>query len=142
MPQITIDFNSKISGSQELISKLENKQGKNKNKAQLKILEEEGKKAIANNDIYLLTRINEQIDELQTKLLWQDPDFVTYQFQILSQEYTFTNEKEASNHINKGRKAIEHGDIKELKECIGNLIRLLPPKEQEVAKQIISGIMH
>ena len=142
MPQITIDFNSKISGSQELISKLENKQGKNKNKAQLKILEEEGKKAIANNDVYLLTRINEQIKELEFKLLWQDPDFVTYQFQRLSQENTFTNEKEASNHINKGRKAIERGDIEELKECIGNLVRLLPPEEQEVAKQILSGIKH
>ena len=89
-----------------------------------------------------MTRINEQIEELRTKLLWQDPDFVTYQFQRLSQEYTFTNEKEASNHINKGRKAIERGDIEELKECIGSLVRLLPPKEQEVAKQDLSGITH
>jgi hypothetical protein len=104
-------------------------------------MQEEGEKAIKENDKTLLIRVNEQIKELGGKALFSNPATWVYQFhQLIGGNKKFINEKEAIYYTEKGRRAIELGDVEELKRCVHNLLLLLPSEEQETMRNNLSGI--
>ncbi|MFI5305207.1 MAG: hypothetical protein ACHQYP_10495, partial [Nitrospiria bacterium] len=108
---------------------------------QLNKIKAEGEKAISQNDRTLLARVNEQLSELWHKTMYSNPATWVYHFQeMIEGKNTFVNEQEAQYYIEKGKKAIEHEDIDELKRCLRSLIELLPPNQQEAFKNNISGI--
>ena len=59
-----------------------------------------------------------------------------FEFKIFTSP--FINEKEAEYYTDKGIKAIEEGDVDELKRCVRQLSLLLP--EEEKKKNPLSGI--
>lgn len=141
MPQLTDEFNSGIEDIDRLIDTLGQEKDKDNFKEQLGILKDEGQKAIENNDKHLLARVNEQIKELGFSVAFSNPSTWVYQFEkITNGEYKFTNESDARYYEDKGKKAIELGDVEELKRCVVNLINLLPVEQQKEINSSLSGI--
>lgn len=143
LPQLTKEFNEGVADIQKVIDTLGDDKEKGINNDQLKTLKEEGEKAIESKDKYLLMRVNEQIKELGARVALANPAMWVYQFERLTTEnHTFLSEKEASYYISKGKRAIELGDVDELKRCVHSLMLLLPPEEQETIRGNLSGITH
>ncbi|MBM3281560.1 MAG: hypothetical protein FJY91_02345 [Candidatus Harrisonbacteria bacterium] len=141
MPQLVKEFKDGIQDTQSIISDYADEKDRTANNDQLNKLKEEGEKAIANNDKSLLIRINEQIKELSSKAIFSNPVTWVHHFKkIVDSNPTFINKREAKYYIEKGRKAIELGDVDELKRCVRNLSLLLPSDDQEKIKDNLSGI--
>lgn len=141
MPQLIKEFQENIETTHKIITELDDDKDKVEPEENLKKMKEEGESAIAENDKVLLIRVNEQIKELSGKALFLNPATWVYYFQQLTVgNKKFINEKEAEYYKEKGRRAIELGDVDELKRCVHNLLLLLPSNEQETMKNILSGI--
>ncbi len=141
MPQLTKEFHAKTESVQKIINEYADEKDKNANNDQLTKMKVEGEKAIEDNDKTLLSRVNEQIEELGAKALFSNPATWVYHFQqIIQGDKNFINEKEARYYIEKGKRAIELNDMDELKRCVHNLMLLLPSDEQETIKKNLSGI--
>lgn len=140
MPQLIKEFQDITESVQEVIA-LSNDKDKIKHEDHLAKMKEEGTKAINENDKALLVCINEQAKALGRQIFFSNPASSIYQFQHLTNgDNKFVNEKEATYYTEKGRKAIEIGDISEVKRCVDNLLLLLPPDDQETMKRNLSGI--
>ncbi|MDA2922720.1 Hsp70 family protein [Patescibacteria group bacterium AH-259-L07] len=143
LPQLTKEFNESIADIQKVIETLGDEKEKEMNNDQIKTLKEEGERAIERKDKYLLMRVNEQVKELGMRVALANPAMWAYQFEKLTTEnHTFLSEKEASYYISKGKRAMDLGDVDELKRCVHSLMLLLPPEEQEAIRGNLSGITH
>ncbi len=143
MPQLTKEFNASIESAEKTINEYADQKDKTINLDQLKAMKAEGEKAIGQKDKTLLSRVNEQIRELESKAIYSNPSTWVYLFQKLTQsDKRFINEKEAQYYSEKGKRAIELNDVEELKRCIHNLQLLLPSDVQEEIRGNISGITH
>ena len=141
MPQLVKEFKDGIQDTQAIINDYADEKDKTINNDQLSKLKDEGEKAIANNDKSLLIRINEQIKELSSKAVFSNPATWVHQFKKITEgKPDFINEKEAKYYIEKGKRAIELGDVDEIKRCVHNLQLLLPSDVQETIKDNLSGI--
>ncbi len=141
MPQLVSEFKESIESTQKIITELGDDKDKVKHEEHLAKMTEEGEKAVTENDKALLIRVNEQIKELGAKALFSNPATWVYQFrQITDGNKKFINEKEASYYTEKGKRAIELGDVDELKRCVHNLLLLLPSDEQQTMQNNLSGI--
>lgn len=143
MPQLIKEFEDSISGTQEIIDEYADEKDKSMNTDQLSTLKAEGEKAIADNDKSLLIHTNEKIKELSAKAVYSNPATWIYQFKKITEgNSNFINEKEAEYYTEKGKRAIELGDIDEIKRCVHNLLLLLPSDDQKTIKNNLSGITH
>lgn len=143
MPQLIKEFEESIQGTQEIINEYADEKDKIMNNDQLLTLKSEGEKAIADNDKSLLIHTNEKIKELSAKAVYSNPATWIYQFKKITEgNSNFINEKEAEYYIEKGKRAIELGDIDEIKRCVHNLLLLLPSDDQKTIKNNLSGITH
>jgi molecular chaperone DnaK len=141
MPQLAKEFKESVESTQKIIAELGDDKDKVQHEEHLKKMQEEGEKAIKEDDKTLLIRVNEQINELGGKALFSNPATWVYQFhQLIGGSKKFINEKEAIYYTEKGRRAIELGDIEELKHCVHNLLLLLPSEDQETMRNNLSGI--
>jgi len=141
MPQLINEFKESAETTEKIILELGEDKDKVQHEEHLNKMKEEGEKAITENDKPLLIRVNEQIKELGGKALFSNPATWVWQFrQIVDGNKKFINEKEASYYSEKGRRAIELGDVDELKRCVHNLLLLLPSDEQETMRNNLSGI--
>ncbi len=141
MPQLVKEFNESLESAEKVITELGDDKDKVKHEEQLAQLKAEGEKAVKENDKPLLIRVNEQVSELTSRAIYSNPSTWAYLYRkITDGSKTFINEKEASYYIEKGRRAIEMGDVEELKRCVHNLQLLLPSGEQNAMKSNLSGI--
>jgi len=141
MPQLIKEFKESVESTQKVITELGDDKDKVQQEEHLKKMSEEGEKAITDNDKTLLIRVNEQIKDLGAKAFFSNPATWVYQFhQLIGSDKKFINEKEAGYYTEKGRRAIELGDIDELKRCVHNLLLLLPSEDQETMRNNLSGI--
>lgn len=143
MPQLTREFRDGLVKADETIKELGDKEELNQHRELLDSLKAEGEMAIANNDKHLLSRVNEQIDDLKHKILFSNPAAWAYMFQkIVSENKNFISDKEAEYYVNKGLRSIEMGDTEELKRCVRGLLLLLPPEQQQIIQNSMSGITY
>lgn len=143
MPQMVKEFKESIESTEKIITELGDDKDKVKHEEQMVKMKAEGEKAIAENDKTLLIMVNQQIKELGAKALFSNPATWVYQFrQLTTSGKKWINEKEAGYYTEKGRRAIELGDVDELKRCVHQLLLLLPSDEQESIKNNLSGITH
>jgi molecular chaperone DnaK len=141
LPQLKIEFNELTTSMTELINEYGDQKDKEIHIDQLKVLKDEGYKAIDNDDKILLSRVNEQLNELKGRILFSNPATWLYSFnQLIKEDHQWISEKESQYYLQKGQRAIETGDINELQRCVRSLWLLLPVSEQASAKNIISGI--
>lgn len=141
MPQLENEFKQKIEDTKKLIGELGQNETKEENLTQLQTLENEGGEAINNKDKDLLVRVNEQISELVARVMMSNPATWVYYFQELEKdELKFADIPSAKIYFEKGKMAMQTGNIDELKYCVRSLLALLPKEDQNTIKQGISGI--
>ena len=104
-------------------------------------IKKDGNSAIQSHDKELLARVNNQLLSLWGRIVFENPDILAHKLeQLASGQYNFTDKIEADYFIKKGRRAIELGDLDELKRCVRNLLLLLPVEEQAATAAALSGI--
>lgn len=143
LPQLIKLFRQRTGEVETMIAEIGLEQNKQRDLAQLTELKNEGEQAIHNKDKFLLIRVNEQILDLGRRIYFSHPGAWVQQFkQIIEGDNTFVNPKEAKYYIDKGNNCINAGDAEGLRQCVFNLLQLLPPEEQAVIRSQISGITH
>lgn len=141
MPQLVGEYRTGLESAQKIINEYADEKERVIYTDQLKEITNEGEKAIEHEDKDLLIRINEQLQELTARALFSNPAAWVYQFEKITEgNPQFLDEKEARYYIDKGRRAIELGDVDELKRCVHSLLLLLPPEEQAEIRNNIAGI--
>jgi molecular chaperone DnaK len=140
MPQLIKEYNLQIEQVQKLINEYADPKQKDEFNKQLDAIKADGGTAIKENNKTLLSRTNEQLQNLGAKAAYSNPNtWITY-FKQIAQGGSFTNEKEAQYYINKGMQAINSRDYEELKRCAVQLNLLRPIEKQKEIN--LSGITH
>lgn len=138
MPQLIREFKSNVTELDEIIRDYADPKDKDDLKKQLDNIEQEGKIAIKEDNKALLIRINEQLGTLRDKAVLSNPQTWVHQFKRIASDGKFINEREAQYYITKGSRAIQEGDLEELKRCTNQLVMLLSDEDQK--KMTLSGI--
>ncbi len=141
LPQLTDEFRAKIENANGVIAELTDDTSKQEALAELKELEKEGEKAVRAQDKTLLLRVNEQLEQVTMRFVFQNPAAWVYMLdQIKSKRNELSNQTDADYFIGKAEKAITDSDVDELKRCVRNLLELLPEDTQEEISSSMSGI--
>ncbi|MFP4539376.1 MAG: Hsp70 family protein [Candidatus Paceibacterota bacterium] len=141
MPQLVGEYRTNLESAKKIINEYADEKEREIYIDQLKEITSEGEKAIEHDDKDLLIRVNEQLQELTARALFSNPATWVYQFEKITEGNSrFLDEKEARYYTDKGRRAIEFGDVDELKRCVRSLMLLLPPEDQAEIRNNIAGI--
>ncbi len=138
MPQLVKEYNQRIKDLIEIIEEYADPKEKNDLNKQLENIQADSKKAIKDEDKTLMIRINEQLEELRIRAINSNPSTWVHHFKQIVDNGNFINEKEAQYYTSKGVRAIETGDVDELKRCVRQLSLLLSEEDQD--KINLSGI--
>ena len=131
------EYNSKIENVQQIIQEYANPDQLEEITAEFENIKSDGEAAIQSENKVMIIRINEQLDNLESKILFSNLNYCIAYFQhivSLGENGNFTNEQEAQYCISKGSAAIEQNDIDELKRWIVELTNLLPSKNHPDAR--------
>jgi len=141
LPQLKDEFNANVENAKEVITELDDSPEKTEILSELKVLENEGEKAIKSSDKTMLLRVNEQIEQLTFRSVFQNPAaWVLMLNQIKEKRNELANQTDADYFIDKADKAVSDGDVEELKRCVRNLLNLLPKETQDEINSSMSGI--
>jgi molecular chaperone DnaK len=141
IPQLSEEFYEKLNRMQDSIDSIEDETERARVADVLRSIEEEGKKAIDSNDKDILIRLNEQLQDIYTAIILKNPAIWIYWLNdIKLHRDELSNPTEADYHITKAEKAVEDGDVEELKRHVRSLLDLLPKETQEEIQQDIAGI--
>ncbi len=141
LPQLTAEYKEKIKDLEEMIEEYGDQKEKGIYIDQMNVLKKEGESAIASSDKVLLSRVLEQLKELNRNVLFSNPTSWVYMFRLIQEKgHAWISEKEAAYYTQKGQRAIELNDVEELKRSVHNLMLLLPPNEQKLIQGNMSGI--
>jgi molecular chaperone DnaK len=126
------EYKEKLESTREVINEVDLEENKKNDLQKLSGIESQGEEAIKNNDKVMLSRTIDQLFELSTKVLFSNPQIWVYRFNEIKQgEYNFSDPEEGKYYLEKGEKAIEIGDVDELKRCVLGLNGLLSTEEVE-----------
>jgi molecular chaperone DnaK len=140
-PQLKSEYEEKIKNVEEIIDEWSDQKEKTMYQDQLRVIKEEADLAVSKEDKVMLSRSLEQLEELNHKALFSNPASWVYMFnKIKETSHAWTSPKEAEYYMNKGQRALELGDVEELKRSVHNLMLLLPPSEQKMIQGNMSGI--
>lgn len=141
LPQLITEYNEKIKSIEETINEFGDQKEKGIFLDQLNVLKKEGDEAIKAEDKVLISRVLEQLKELSNKVIFSNPSSWVYMFNKIQEKgHTWISETEADYYTQKGKRAIEMGDVDELKRVVHSLMLLLPPSEQKTIHGNMSGI--
>lgn len=141
LPQLTDEFRAKIENAREVLGELDDSPDKQQGLLEVSELEKDGEKAVSEKDKTMLLRVNEQIEQVTMRFVFQNPAAWVYMLnQIKEKRDELAKKTDADYFIQKAEKAIEDGDVDQLKRCVRNLLDLLPKNTQEEINANISGI--
>lgn len=141
IPQLSDEFHEKLDKLNNSLDDLQDSSERDRIIDVIKSIEEEGEKAIKAADKELLVRLNEQLQDLITVIILDNPAVWIYWLNdIKARKSELSNQSEAEYHIGKAEKAAENGDTDELKRHVRSLFELLPEDTQEEIKQDVAGI--
>jgi len=142
MPQLIKEYHSMILQIEKMNEQIGLPEERKRNLEQVAVLKTEGEKAIAENDKFLLMRVNDQVRDLGSRIYLSHPAAWVQQFNlILEKKPRFINQKEAQYYIEKGKRCIQQGDIEGLRDSVIKLLKLMPLAEQAAITTSIAGIM-
>ena len=141
LPQLISEYNEKIKDLTDTIEQFGDQKEKGMYLDQMNVLKEEGDRAVASEDKVLLSRVLQQLKDLNGKVIFSNPSSWAYMFkEIQTTTHAWISQKEADYYMQKGQRAIEVGDVDELKRAVHNLMLLMPPSEQQRIQGNMSGI--
>lgn len=136
------EFYNLIESVKEAINNLEDNNRKNEFQKRFDAVKSDGKKAIDNNNMLLLSKINEQLDGIMNAIVVSDDYTWLYWLNNLSREPEVLSHAESKKYIEEGNAAFKAGNMNKVKECVRTLWSFLPDKEQEEIQSKIAGITH
>lgn len=141
IPQLVDELHENIASAREVLGELEESTEKQQGISEINGLEKDGEKAIKEKDKTMLIRINEQVEQVTMRSVFQNPATWVYMLdQIKDKRNELTNQTDANYFIEKSDKAIVDGDVDELQRCVRSLLEMLPKDTQEVIQASMSGI--
>ena len=141
MPQLSDEFREKILSAKEVTDELPDSDEKSEISKELSLLEKEGLKAISGSDKTMLLRVNEQIEQLTFRSVYENPSAWVYMLNLIKEKRNeLSNQTDANYFIQKGDKAVDENDIEELKRCVRSLLDLLPKETQDEINSSMAGI--
>lgn len=141
IPQLSDEFHEKLDQLNDSLDSIEDEAERARIADVIKVIKDEGEKAVESNDKEILVRLNEQLQDFITAIILNNPEvWIDWLNDIKSRKSELSNQDEAEYHIGKAEEAVEHGDSDELKRHIRSLFALLPEDTQEEIKQDIAGI--
>jgi len=138
MPQLIKEYKMRVEDLKKIIDEYADQREKDNLEKQLESIKLESDKAIQEDNKTMMIRVNEQLDELRNKAIFTNPNTWVQHFKEIVNNGDFINDKEAQYYTSKGVRAIETGDIDELKRCTRQLSLLLSVEDQKKMK--LSGI--
>ena len=130
---LEVEYMEKLKLAEEIIDELASEENKINDLETLKVIRAQGEEALKHNDNLILSRTIEQLIELNTRIIFSNPQIWIGRFNEIKQgEYNFSDLDESKYYLEKGEKALEIGDIDQLKSCVIGLNGLLSPEEVEV----------
>ncbi|MBQ9246688.1 Hsp70 family protein [bacterium] len=102
----------------------------------------DGEKAIENNNMLLLSKINEQLDSIMSAIVISDDYTWLYWLNNLSKNPDVMQHPEAQKIIEDATIAFKSGNMNKVKECVRTLWSYLPDDEQNEIQAKIAGITH
>jgi len=143
LPQLCQEFADSVAGVRQIITSLPDPSDREMHTRQADEMQAEGDKAVRDKNKTLLLGVLERLSDLTGHALQSDPATWVHHFRRLTNgSATFTNEKDAARHAERGEKAIASGDVEELKRCCRSLSNLLPLEKQKSIASSLSGITH
>jgi len=116
------------------------KYGTAEQKRRFQILRDEAQRAIASGDALVLRRKDEEVMDLARPILHQQPEFwVGYLRYLTDQRDNMTDPNLADRYIAQGLRAVNSGDVEQLKTACRQLFALLPPDRQDEAPRGYGG---
>lgn len=101
-------------------------------------LERQTRQTIAdsNKDSFLLQRKVDELWHLGFAVLWRQPEYVVnFFYHLESRKALMSDPAAAARLLERGKTAIGEGDIQQVKECVGDLLDLLPYEQGEEEKR-------
>ncbi len=138
MPQMIKEYNLRVTDLQEIIREYADEKEKADLTKQLENIQSMSEIAIKEENKLIMIRINQQLNDLRIKAIYSNPNTWLNDFKEIVNNGNFTNDKEAQYYKTKGLRAIEMGDVDELKRCTIELNQLLSVEDQK--KINLSGI--
>ena len=127
-------YNSRVENIQKIIQEYANPEELDDITKLFESIQSDSEIAIKSENKVMMIRINEQLDNLESTILFSNFDYcIQYCRYIISvgENGNFTNEQDAQYCIVKANAAIEAKDIDELKRWIFELNNLLPSKDHQ-----------
>lgn len=128
------EYNSRVESLQKIIQEYANPEELDDLTKQFESIQLDSEVAIKSENKVMMIRINEQLDNLESKILFSNLGYCVDYFRYIvsvGENGKFTNEQEAQYCIAKGIAAIEAEDIDELKRWAVELNNLLPSKDHQ-----------
>lgn len=128
------EYESRVENLQKIIQEYANPEELDDITKQFESIQSDSEIAIKSENKVMMIRINDQLDNLESKILFSNLDYCIQYFRYIAsvgENGNFTNEQEAQYCIAKGIAAIEAKDINELKRWAVELNNLLPTKDHQ-----------
>ena len=141
IPQLSDEFHDKLDRLNNSLESIQDESERARVAEVIKVIEAEGEKAIKASDKTILIRLNEQLQDLITAIVLDNPAVWVYWLNdIKARKDELSNPTVAEYHIGKAEDAADKGDVDELKRHVRSLLDLLPEDTQEEIKQDVAGI--
>lgn len=109
-------------------------------KKRLEAIKSDAQKSINANDMNLLGRAKEQLERLRMEIFMSSKEFWAVVLDDLSNNPAIRFNSAAQNHINNGIKALNNGNIDEVRRCIQQAASFLPREAQASLQSKVAGI--
>ncbi|MHB2149965.1 Hsp70 family protein [Calditrichota bacterium LG25] len=131
-PALMVEAKEGMKNTEEIVTKY----GNTSEKQAFLVLEEELNHAMRSHEPDLLRQKIDQMEDLRFAILREQPGFWVSWFEYLVEmDDKMTDHLRAKELIAEGRRAIANNDLERLKSTVKQLISLLPPDQQEEAKE-------
>jgi len=129
--RLRTELQNDLKWAEDIVSKY----GTPEQKRRFQILRGEVQRAIEAGDPLVLRRKDEEVMDLARPILHQQPEFwVSYLRYLTDQRDNMTDPNLADRYIAQGLRAVNTGDVEQLKVACRQLVALLPPEKQEEAR--------
>lgn len=136
------EFISLSESVREAINHIEDNERKTEFQKRYEAVKSDGEKAIENNNMLLLSKINEQLNGIMGAIVISDDYTWLYWLNNLSKNNDVLQHPESEQIIKDGIIAFKSGNMNKVKECVRTLWSFLPDKDQEEIQSKIAGITH
>lgn len=124
----------------EEFEKLDNNSSRSYFQSRMQNLENEGRQAVQKNNVELLQRINEQLNDLYWEIRSSGVEYWKEMFGYLYNNNHIKSNPQCSVYLSRGERAYTTNNLNELMICVNKLWNFLPNESKNEINQNLAGI--